>query len=248
MSDPRAEASELRCVAPLVSLATGEPQLVGTCTLVTNGTTTIAFSSAELLRKAVEPLAIVTALDGSSHVAIPAWSLGRRAGLGIIELAEGASLGGELVPLHLGQVFATLSTRGAPAAVVAIRAVGGSFARDVIGVHVDAADASGMSDETTALASPVAATDVNADGCPIFAWLPADPVLGRASEIVVVALGVSTRSAAKPRELAPLVELVGLDDLGRALPWKKPPPTPSSELPQVAGEIAVVAKDAKTKA
>ena len=51
-------AVELRAVAPLVVLGGKTPQLVGPCTLVTNGSQVIAFSSAELLRQAGEPLAI----------------------------------------------------------------------------------------------------------------------------------------------------------------------------------------------
>ncbi len=63
-------------------------------------------------------------------------------------------------------------------------------------------------------------------------------MLGRGSELLVVALGCTYRQKTfKPRELAALAELVGLDDLGRALPWNAGEPEGSNELRQVAGEI-----------
>ena len=63
-------------------------------------------------------------------------------------------------------------------------------------------------------------------------------MLGRPSEIVVVALGCTYRQKTfKPRALAALAELVGLDDLGRALPWAGGEPEGSNELRQIAGEI-----------
>jgi hypothetical protein len=58
----REAAAELRAIAPLV-VTGAKIQLVGPCTLVTNGTLTIAFSSAEMLRRAGEPLAIALTLD-----------------------------------------------------------------------------------------------------------------------------------------------------------------------------------------
>jgi hypothetical protein len=63
-------------------------------------------------------------------------------------------------------------------------------------------------------------------------------VLGRQSEVIVVALGVPYRSKLyKPRELPALAELFGLEDLGRALPWQATNPEGSNELGQIAGEI-----------
>jgi hypothetical protein len=68
--------------------------------------------------------------------------------------------------------------------------------------------------------------------------MPPDPVLGRPGEVVVVALGIAYRvNLFKPRTHAPLVELVGLDDLGRVLPWAEHTPPPSEALVQIAGEI-----------
>ena len=58
------------------------------------------------------------------------------------------------------------------------------------------------------------------------------------SEVVVVALAVPYRSKLfKPRAHAPIGELVGLEDLGRALPWTGEKPEGGTELGQVAGEI-----------
>src|SRR5688500_16346812 len=82
----REQANELRAVAPLI--VTGPTlQLVGPCTLVTNGTQTIAFSSAELLRKAGEPLAIALTLDCSKTLPVKSWTMGRVPHMGMIELA-----------------------------------------------------------------------------------------------------------------------------------------------------------------
>jgi hypothetical protein len=108
----------------------------------------------------------------------------------------------------------------------------------VIDVHVDNADPSG--DDPLWLASPMAADGdgVNVDGSPLFAWLPPDPVLGRPSEVVVVACCVKYLSGVlRPRPRAPLAELLGLDDLARVLPWADQTPAPRPELVQVAGEI-----------
>jgi hypothetical protein len=237
--DSRASASELRCVAPLVGGAT--PQLVGPCTLVTNGVHTIAFASAELLRQAGEPLAILTKLDGSSSIPVAQWSMARHAAIGIIDVGQATQFSPEITPLHVASVCATVDTRGAPSALVAFRVEAGKIVRYVISVHVDAVDGGGMSDEVISrLASPMDAADVDAaiEGAPLFTWMPPDPVLGRKSEIVVVALGVMYRARTfKPREQVAIAELVGLEDLGRALPWAENTPPPTNELGQVAGEI-----------
>src|SRR5512143_2023951 len=79
-------AKELRAVAPLVT-ASDALTLVGTCTLATNGCQTVAFSSAELLRRAGESLAICLTLDGKRVVKVSSWFMGRVAGMGILELA-----------------------------------------------------------------------------------------------------------------------------------------------------------------
>jgi hypothetical protein len=230
MGDPRVSASELRCVAPLVTLGQS-PVLVGPCTLVTNGDRAIAFSSAELLRKAAEPLAIYTRLDGSSQIPVTAWKLGL-GGLGIIEIPPGTAFSLDVHPLSLVSVHASLDTRGAPSGLVAFDA---TFQRRVIGVYVDNGDPSG--DEPIWLATPCDDESGDLDGAPLFSWMPPDPVLGRGSEVVAIALAVAYRGALKPRDRAPVAALMGLDDLGRALPWAEQTPPPRTELEQVAGEI-----------
>jgi hypothetical protein len=194
-----------------------------------------------LLRQAGEPLAILTKLDGSSSIPVTQWSMARHAGIGIIDIAQTTTFSPEITPLHIASVCATVDTRGAPSALVTFRAVAGKIERYVISVHVDAVDGGGMSDEViTRLASPLAAADVSAavDGAPLFTWMPPDPVLGRKSEIVVVALGLVYRMRTfKPREHVAIAELLGLEDLGRALPWAESTPPPTNELGQIAGEI-----------
>lgn len=238
--DARETASELRAVAPLVVLGRA-PTLVGPCTLVTSGAQTVAFSSAELLRHAGEPLAIALAMDGSRMLRVASWTIGRIAGMGIVELAEPfPRAAGEVVPLALGSLSATVETRGAPAAIVTVAVTANGYERRVVPVHLDHVDGGGMSDDITHLASPQDARDAQAaiEGAALFAWLPAHPVLGRPSEVVAVALAVPYRTKLfKPRAHAPIAELVGLDDLGRALPWAGAKPEGGPELGQVAGEI-----------
>jgi hypothetical protein len=161
--------------------------------------------------------------------------------MGIIELGE-VAIAGEVAPLPLAAACATIETRGAPAALVAIEAAssGRGFARRVVPVHVDAVEAGPLSDDVIAhLVSPDDARDVKApiEGAGLFAWLPPDPVLRRPSEIVVVALAITYRRGAfKPRELPPLAELVGLDDLGNVLELNAISEG-SNQLSQIAGEI-----------
>jgi hypothetical protein len=166
--------------------------------------------------------------------------MARQPGLGIIELGATQQYSQDVHPLHLSSVCATVDTRGAPSALVVIRLDRGTFVRSVISVHVDAIDGGGMSDDIiTRLASPIDKRPVEMiDGAPLFSWMPPDPVLGRASEIVVVAIGVAYRARTfKPREQPAMCELVGLEDLGRALPWAEHTPPPSNALGQIAGEI-----------
>ncbi|HUS28938.1 MAG TPA: hypothetical protein VMZ53_10515 [Kofleriaceae bacterium] len=249
--DTRESAAELRAIAPLV--VTGpQLQLVGPCTLVTNGSQTIAFSSAELLRQAGEPLAIALTLDCTKTLPVASWSMGRVPNMGIIELGvpfpfkDGKI---DVAPLSLGAVCATVDTRGAPSALVSVQRAsdGRGVMRRVIPVHVDAVDGGGISDDViTRLASPDNADDVgvDVDGAVLISWMPADPVLGRPSEVVAVALSVPyRRKAFKPRELPAIAELFGLDDLGRALPWEAArKDDASNELGQIAGEIRPDAK------
>jgi len=231
-------------VAPLV-VTGATPQLVGSCTLVTNGATTIGFASAEMLRAAGEPLAIALNLDGTRMLLVSSWVMGRHAGLGVVELAAPFPLGEALdvVPLPIGAVCASIDTRGAPAALVYIDGQPKKrMTRNIVPVYVDAVDGGGITDVISQLASPVEASDANAkiDGGALFAWMPPDPVLGRGREIVAVALALPYRARTfKPRPLAAIAELVGLDDLGRALPFEpQPQPEASNELGQVAGELS----------
>ncbi|HSD85934.1 MAG TPA: hypothetical protein VLB44_00410 [Kofleriaceae bacterium] len=242
--DPRESAAELRAIAPLI--VTGpQLQLVGPCTLVTNGSQTIAFSSAELLRHAGEPLAIALTLDCTKTLPVTSWSMGRIANMGIIELGAPFPYADpklDVKPLFLSSVCATLDTRGAPSALVSVQPApnGRGVMRRLVPVHVDAIDG-GMSDVITRLATPDRSDDGDADidGASLFSWMPADPVLGRRSEILVVALAVPYRQKTfKPRTLPAIAELFGLDDLGRALPWQgEEKKEDSNELGQVAGEI-----------
>jgi hypothetical protein len=251
--DTREATAELRSVAPLVVVGS-QIELIGPCTIVTNGAQTVALSSAELLRQAGEPLAVVIAMNGSRTVRIARWTMGRVAGVGIAELAEPFPRDGDIVPLDLASVSATVDTRGAPSALVTIAHDGMTFSRRVVPVHVDAFDGGGMIDDIVRLATPDDASDGDApiDGAALFSWMPADPVLGRNSEVVAVALGLAYRNKIfKPRANPAIAELVGLEDLGRALPWQGVVPEGSNELGQVAGEIRddaterTVARDAE---
>jgi hypothetical protein len=210
--------------------------------LVTNGSQTIAFSSAELLRKAGEPLAIALKLDGSKTLPVASWSMGRVPHMGVIELAAPFPKDGDLdvQPLPIGSLCATVDTRGAPSALVTVLRTKSGFARRVVPVHVDAIDGGGIADIITRLASPdePVDADVDIDGAALVSWMPADPVLGRSSEVLVVALASPyVQQIFKPRSLPALAELYGLDDLGRALPWEGSNVEGSNELGQVAGEI-----------
>jgi hypothetical protein len=228
---PDESTPELRCVAPLVVITASGTQLVGPCMLITNGQHTIAIASSEVLRRATEPLHIMTRLDGDKSVQISSWQLARHAAIGIIELGEGVAFTPEVHPLHLASLSATVETRGAPAALIAIVKSGDAFARVVIDVVVELDDGGGMSDEITRVAVPIKPIDAGTltDGAPLFAWMPPDPVLGRRSEVIALALAVLSRGGT--------VELIGLEDAGRALPWAEQTPAPSNELGQVAGEI-----------
>jgi hypothetical protein len=198
-------------------------------------------SSAELLRHAGEPLAVALMLDGSRTLRVQSWTMGRVAGIGIAELAEPlprAAL--DVVPLQLANISATVETRGAPSVLVTFTKIGTGFSRRVVPVHVDVIAGGGMSDLLARLASPDEATDVDApiDGAPLFSWMAPDPVLGRPSEVIVVALGLTYRHQAfKPRPNRAIAELVSLEDLGRVLPWQGEAAEGSNELGQIAGEI-----------
>jgi hypothetical protein len=234
-----AKATELRAVAPLVTLG-GTPQLIAPITLVANGPRVIGVTSAELVRPLQgTPIGVATKLDGSATVQVATWTLGRYSGCALVELAGPIPADHDVVPLPIGSVHATVNVHGAPGAIVTIAGGPGAFTRNMIGVHVDADDAGGMIDHAVHLASPLdaarAATPI--DGAPVFAWLPPEPALRRKGELVLFAIAYPYRAQiAKPRETPVLAELVGLEDLGRAL-IKAAEHDNQSELRAVTGEI-----------
>lgn len=226
-------------MAPLVVTVT--KQLVGPTMLVTNGTKTIAIAPAELLRPwEAQQLSIVTRLDGSELVPAASWGFGRYSGAGLIELGSPISAGPDVAPLDLGSVCATVETRGAPSALVTVTQPGAGYAREVIPVYVDAVDAGGMSDDVLArLATPMNAAhaDHPIEGAILFSWFPPDPVLGRRGEVLAMALAYTYRQRAfQPRGTPAIAELVGLDDVGRALISEAPAPE-RPELHEVVGEV-----------
>jgi hypothetical protein len=237
----REQAAELNAVAPLV-YPREQPELVGPCTLVANAGKTVGVASAELLRTARGPLAIALTLDGKRILKVVSWTLAGSSGLGILTFEEAFPDGGQLdvAPLDVGAVSASVETRGAPAAIVTVEARQAEFSRVVLPVFVDAWTAGGMIDDVVLVASPQDAEHAGKaiDGAVVFAWLPADAVLGRPSEVVAVALALPYRSQlAKPRPIAPIAELVGLSDLGVVLPYEACDAEVSNDLRQVAGEI-----------
>src|SRR5690606_686475 len=124
---------------------------------------TIAFSSAELLRKAGEPLSVALTLDCSKTLPVSSWSMGRVPHMGVIELGAPFPKDEQLdvEPLPIGSLCATVDTRGAPSALVTIERAKTGVARRLIPVHVDAIDGGGMSDDIlTRLASPDDPADI----------------------------------------------------------------------------------------
>jgi hypothetical protein len=238
------DAREVRSVAPLLV----QGQLIGPVTLVRNGDKTIGTTDAELLRPHVgAQLSVVTMLDGSAIVPVGNWGLSRQAGLGLIELATPIEPGLDVVPLDLGAVCASVDTRGAPAVLVGIVRDGTGYARTWVPVQVDSDDSAGMTDAALRLASPLEDAHVGlaVDGASLFAWFPANPALGRASEVLVLGMAQAYRGFSKPRERPVIAEIIGLDDLGRALiaAQRASEREAEPELRQVAGEIE--AKDTK---
>jgi len=230
------DARELRSVAPLLI----EGELIGPVTLVRNGAKTIGVTDAELLRAHVgAQLTVATMLDGSAIVPVGHWGLSRKAELGLIELANPIDAGRDVRPLDLGAVCASLDTRGAPAALIGIVRDGPRFTRSVVPVVVDRDDSGDVADGVLHLASPLEAAHVGSKlaGSSLFAWFPPNPALGRAGEVLVLGLAQAYRGFAKPREHPVLVEVVGLDDLGRALLVAHRTEEREPELQQIAGEI-----------
>lgn len=222
-------------------IETSGSRLVGAVLLVANGEHVVGVTSAELLRPLHgAELAIVTKLDGSASVPVASWGMGRYSGLGILEFDVDVPRDHDVLPLSIAAVRATPETRGAPAGVVTITAADGKgYRRELVPVHVDEDDGGGMHDTVTRLASPVEPAHATQAfiGAPVFVWFPPDPALGRPSEVLAVALVQPPFThTGKPRETPVVGELVGLEDLGRALidtldHDERP------ELAQVAGEI-----------
>jgi hypothetical protein len=233
---PDRDARELRAVAPLFV----DGKLIGPVTLVQNGNKTIGATDAELLRPHVgAKLTIATMLDGSGVVAVGNWGLSRNAGLGLVDLVSAIPAGRDVRPLGLGAVCASVDTRGTAAVLVGIVRSGNGFARSWIPVQVDKDDSGGMSDIVVRLASPLEDAHIGmaVDGASLFAWFPPNPALGRASEVLVLGLAQAYRGFSKPRERPVIAEIVGLDDLGRALITSQKAEEREPELRQVAGEI-----------
>jgi hypothetical protein len=230
------DARELRSVAPLLV----QGQLIGPVTLVRNGDRTIGATDAELLRPHVgAQLSVATMMDGSAIVPVGNWGLSRHAGLGLIELATPIETGLDVRPLDLGAVCATVDTRGMPAVLIGIVRDGTGFARSWVPVQIDNDDSIGMSDAAVRLASPLedAHMGMAVEGASLFAWFPANAALGRPDEVLVLGLAQAYRGFSKPRERPAMAEIVGLDDLGRALIASQRNTEREPELRQVAGEI-----------
>lgn len=237
-------AIELRGVAPLVAAATRE--LVAPVLIVTNGNKTMGMTSTELLRSwSPNQLSVLLAFDGSVAAPVANWGIGRYSGVGLIELSGPVPATNDVRPLPIGNVCASQDTRGAPSAIAAIMVANGRIVRELIPVHVDVVDGGGMSDDPVRLASPL---DPNHAGAPIeggvlFTWFPPDPVLGRKSEVLAVAMTYPYRAGAfQPRSTPAIAETIALDDLGRALIQSVPAPA-RPELKQITGEIIKVKAD-----
>ncbi|MBL9014768.1 MAG: hypothetical protein JNL83_11360 [Myxococcales bacterium] len=241
------DAVELRAVAPLVVTATR--QLIGPVLLVTNGQKTIGMTSAELVRQ-WDPgqMSVLTGLDGATaaSIAMSSWSMGRYSGLALIDLDGPVAPTAEVAPLPLANVCASTDTRGAPSGIVTILpAAGTTSTRALVAVHVDAVDTGGMSDDLGRLASPIDAAHAQlpVEGAVLFTWFPPDPVLGRKSEVLAVAMTYPYRHGAfAPRAPLPAIaEMIGLDDLGRALIHAAAPVPDRPELHEITGEITEAA-------
>jgi hypothetical protein len=236
--DSDRDARELRSVAPIVV----DGRLIGAVTLVRNGNRIIGATDAELLRPHVgAKLTVITKLDGSESVDVAHWGLSRRAELGLLELAAPIETGLDVRPLELGALSANVEPRGAPAALIGIvrDSAGTGFLRTFVPVHVDKDDGPGPADKAPRLASPIDDAHVgkSMEGASLFAWFPPNPALGRAGEVLVLGLAQAYRGFAKPREHPVIAEIVGLDDLGRALLVAHKSEEREPELQQVAGEI-----------
>jgi hypothetical protein len=223
-------------VAPL--LIDGE--LIGPVTLVRNGAKTIGVTDAELLRPHVgAALTVATMLDGSALAAVGHWGLSRKAELGLLELAHPVEVGLDVRPIELGAVCGSLDTRGAPAVLVGIVRDGARFVRTHVPVLLDKDHGGDAGDAVLQLASPIedAHVGMRVEGSTLWAWFPPNPALGRSGEVLVLGLAQAYRGFSKPRSHPAIAEIVGLDDLGRALLVAHKAEEREPELRQVAGEI-----------
>ncbi|MBA2538955.1 MAG: hypothetical protein H0V17_04915 [Deltaproteobacteria bacterium] len=227
-------------MAPLVVLGNTH-RFVCPITLVANGVRVIGVASAEMLRTLPDSgLAVATMLDGSATVNIVNWTVGRYSGVGLVELEAPFPTDHDVVPLSIESINASVDVHGAPAALVMLDQIDGRFERSLVPVYVDADDAGGMSDTIVYIVSPhhPAHVETPVEGATVFAWLPPEPALGRRfTEVVAFAMAYPYRAGiAKPRATPVIAELVGLEDLGRAL-LSAATSKPESELGAVAGEI-----------
>lgn len=209
-------------------------------TLVRNGARTIGATDIELLRPYVgAQLSVATRLDGSETVPIGHWGLSRKAELALVELARPIDAGLDVRPLELGALCASVDPQGAPAALVGIVQDGKRFARSFIPVAIDRDDAGDIERSMLHLASPLddAYVGAHVEGAALFAWFPPNPALGRSGETLVLGLAQAYRGFAKPRQHPVVAEIIGLDDLGRALLVAHKAEEREPELRQVAGEI-----------
>jgi hypothetical protein len=223
-------------VAPL--LLDGE--LIGPVTLVRNGARTIGATDVELLRPYVgAKLTVATKLDGSASVAVGHWGLSRKGELALVEIAQPIDVGLDVRPLDLGAVSGNVDPQGAPAALIGIVQDGKRFARSFVPVAIDRDDAGDIERAMLQLASPLedAHVGVHVEGATLFAWYPPNPALGRAGEILALGVAQAYRGFAKPRQHPVIAEIIGLDDLGRALLIAHKSEEREPELRQVAGEI-----------
>lgn len=230
------DARELRAVAPLLI----DGKLIGPVTLVQNGSKTMGATDAELLRPYVgAKLTVATMLDGSQAVEVANWGLSRHAGIGLLDLSGAIPAGRDVKPLGLGAVCASIDMRGTSAALVGISQQGKSYTRSLVPVLLDADDG-GVADITLRLASPLDDEHVGVvvSGASLFGWFPPNAALGRAGEVLALGLAQAYRGFAKPRDRPVIAEIVGLDDLGRALLSSHKPEEREPELKQVAGEIS----------
>ncbi|HEX3761751.1 MAG TPA: hypothetical protein VHW23_23795 [Kofleriaceae bacterium] len=224
-------------------------ELIGPVTLVRNGTKTIGVTDAELLRPHVgAALTVATMLDGSAIAAVGHWGLSRKSELGLIELAQPVDTGMDVRPIELGAVSGNVDTRGAPAAMVGIVRDGARFVRTHVPVVLDKDDGGDLADGVLQLASPLEDEHVGmrVEGATLWAWFPPNPALGRSGEVLVLGLAQGYRGFSKPRRHPVIAEVVGLDDLGRALLMAHKTEEREPELRQVAGEIVARAATGRT--